>query len=352
MNGIQKKDRFKKVAVVGATGNVGRETLSILAERGFPADTVVALASESSLGKEVSFGEEDVLKVEALSTYDFAGTDLAFFCTSADLSKDYAPKAAASGTLVIDFSSHFRMEPGVPLIVPEVNPDALQRASKKNIIANGNCVAIPLAVALKPLHDIAPIKRIVISTYQSVSGAGQAAMDELFHQTKSIFVNEDQTPDVFPKPIAFNVSPHIDHFERGGATGEETKIAMELKKVLDPKIKVMATCVRVPVFIGHSMSVTIEFEKEITPDQARQAYGIDKGVLPLDRPEEDGYITPVDISGEDMIVVSRIRQDLTVNHGLAMWIVADNLRKGAALNAVQIAEMLLETKAAKLGSVH
>ncbi len=341
---MDKRTYFNKVAIVGATGNVGREVLATLAERKFPAKKVVALASESSLGKEVSYGENELLSVEALPHYDFSGTDLAFFCTNSDVARDYVKKATAAGTLVIDSSSEFRLEPGVPLVIPEVNGHVLDTAPKKNIIANGNCVAIPLCLVLKPLHDIAPIKRVVLSTYQSVSGAGQAAMDELFNQTKAIFVNEDQKPQEFTKPIAFNVIPHIDDFEKGGATGEETKIAMVTKKVLDPKINIMATCVRVPVFIGHSMSVTIEFESEITPTQARQSYGIEKGVLPLDRPEEDGYVTPLEIAGEDMVMVSRIRRDTTVPHGLALWIVSDNLRKGAALNAVQIAETLLTKK--------
>lgn len=341
-----------KIAIVGATGTVGREVLSVLAERNFPTNKVVALASESSLGKEVSYGEKDVLKVEALSRYDFSGTDFAFFCAGSEVAKDYAPKAAAAGTIVIDHSSHFRLEPGVPLIVPEVNASVLiERGFKKNIIANANCVAIPLTLALKPLHHIAPIKRVVISTYQSVSGAGQRAMDELFNQTKAMFVNEDQKPQEFPKPIAFNVIPHIDAFNRDGSTGEEEKIAMETRKILDPAIKVIATCVRVPVFIGHSISATIEFNAPITPDQARKAYGIEKGVVTLDRPEEDGYVTPLEIAGEDMVAVSRIRQDPTVKHGLSLWIVGDNLRKGAALNGVQIAEALINqresTKAVK-----
>lgn len=333
-----------KIAVVGATGNVGRETLMTLAERDFPASKVVALASESSLGTEVSYGEDDTIPVDALVHYDFAGTDIVFFCTGADISKSYAPKAAAAGATVIDFSSHFRLEPGVPLVVPEVNGHVLEKPLKKGIVANGNCVAIPLTMVLKPLHDIAKIKRVVLSTYQSVSGAGQKAMDELFNQTKSIFVNEDQEPQEFTKPIAFNVIPHIDNFERSGFTGEEVKIAMETKKILDPAINVTATCVRVPTFIGHAMSAHVEFESAISVDEARKSFGIEKGVLPLDNPEEDAYITPIDVAGEDMVIVSRIRQDTTVPHGLALWIAADNLRKGAALNGVQIAEALLKTQ--------
>lgn len=333
-----------KIAVVGATGNVGRETLMILAERNFPASTVVALASESSIGTEVSYGEDKTIPVDALVHYDFTGTDFAFFCTEGKISKEYAPKAVAAGTTVIDSSSYFRLEPGVPLIVPEVNGDILEKPLKKGIVANGNCVAIPLTTVLKPLHDIAKVKRVVLSTYQSVSGAGQRAMDELFNQTKSIFVNEDQEPQEFTKPIAFNVIPHIDKFERGGATGEEVKIAMETKKILDPAINVTATCVRVPTFIGHAMAANIEFESDITVDQVRQAFGIEKGVLPIDRPEEDGYATPIEVAGEDMVIVSRIRKDGTVPYGISMWIVSDNLRKGAALNAVQIAETLLKYK--------
>lgn len=336
-----------KIAVVGATGTVGREVLAILAERQFPTSKVVALASESSLGKEISYGEKEILKVEALPRYDFSGTDFAFFCAGSDVAKNYAPKAAAAGTMVIDHSSYFRLEPGIPLIVPEVNADVLKKGVKKNIISNANCIAIPLTLALKPLHDIAPIKRVVISTYQSVSGAGQRAMDELFNQTKAMFVNEDQKPQEFTKPIAFNVIPHIDTFNRDGSTGEEEKIIMETRKILDPAIKVSATCVRVPVFIGHSISATIEFDAPITPAQARKAYGIKKGIVTLDRPEEDGYITPLEIAGEDMVAVSRIRQDPTVKHGLSIWIVGDNLRKGAALNGVQIAETLINQKSSK-----
>lgn len=341
-----------KIAVVGATGTVGREVLSVLEERKFPTRKVVALASESSIGKEVSYGEEEIIKVENLALYDFSGTDFAFFCAGSDIAKKYAPKAAAAGTIVIDHSSHFRLEPGVPLIVPEVNSHVLDKGFKKNIIANANCVAIPLTLALKPLHDIAPIKRVVISTYQSVSGAGQRAMDELFHQTKSMFVNEEQKPQEFTKQIAFNLIPHIDTFNRDGSTGEEEKVIMETRKILDPSIKVTATCVRVPVFIGHSISATIEFESEMTPEQARKAYGIEKGVVVLDRPEENGYITPLEIAGEDMVAISRIRQDPTVPHGLSLWIVGDNLRKGAALNGVQIAETLINQRASKKAIKH
>ncbi len=336
-----------KIAVVGATGNVGREVLNILAERNFPASQIVALASESSRGKEVSYGDDKVLKVETLVRYDFAGTDFAFFCVGSTISKEYAPKATAAGTIVIDNSSHFRLEPGVPLVVPEVNASTLEKDLRKNIIANANCIAIPLCLALKPLHDIAPIKRVVISTYQSVSGAGQKPMDELFNQTKAIFVNKDQTPQEFTKPIAFNVIPHIDNFNRDGTTGEEEKIIMETRKILDSSLKITATCVRVPVFIGHAISATIEFKSDITPQQARDSYGIEKGIVTLDRPEEDGYVTPIEIAGEDMVAVSRIRRDPTVKHGLSLWIVGDNLRKGAALNAVQIAETLINQHVAK-----
>lgn len=341
-----------KVAVVGATGNVGREVLTVLAERRFPISEVVALASQSSLGKEVSFGDDKTLKIQALEHYDFKGTDFAFFCVDSKVSKIYAPKAAGAGTLVVDKSSLFRQEQDVPLIVPEVNGHILSEGISRNIIANPNCVAIPLCLALKPLHDMAPIKRVVLSTYQSVSGAGQKAMDELFHQTKSVYVNQDHEPEEFTKPIAFNVIPHIDTFNADGVTGEEEKIILETQKILDPAILITATCVRVPVFIGHCISATIEFDGPITPHQARRAYGLEQGVVVLDRPEEDGYITPVEIAGEDLIAISRIRTDPTVPHGLSMWIVGDNLRKGAALNAVQILETLVEQRHAKVAVKH
>jgi aspartate semialdehyde dehydrogenase (EC 1.2.1.11) len=335
-----------KIAVIGATGAVGQEVLNTLAERQFPYKEVVALASSNSRGQSVSMGDEKQLIVQDLVHYDFSGTDFAFFCVDEKISKDYALKAAAAGTIVIDKSSYFRMEPGVPLVVPEVNGNDLTTRMKKNIIANPNCVAIPLAMVLKPLHDLATVKRVVISTYQSVSGAGQAAMDELFNATKAIFVNQDQEPQNFTKPIAFNVIPAIGSFNSNGVTGEEEKIIQETNKILGGGLKITATCVRVPVFVGHSIAATIEFEEEISAKTAQAAYKLEHGVMVIDNPQEDGYFTPLEISGEDIVVVSRIRQDTTVKHGLSLWIVGDNLRKGAALNAVQIAESLVKPERA------
>jgi aspartate-semialdehyde dehydrogenase len=329
-----------KVAVVGATGNVGREMLQTLSERDFPADEVVALASSASVGKEVSFGEEKILKVSNLEHYDFEGTDIALFSAGSAVADMQGPRAAESGCIVIDNSSRFRMEEDVPLVVPEVNPEALAGCRERNIIANPNCSTIQMVVALKPLHDIATIRRVVVSTYQSVSGAGKAAMDELFNQTRGIFVNDPVVKENFTKQIAFNVIPHIDVFMEDGSTKEEWKMRVETKKILDPAIEVQATCVRVPVFIGHGEAVNVEFESPISEDEAREALSQAPGVVVVDHREDEGYVTPEECAGEDAVYVSRIRADETVPNGLSMWVVSDNLRKGAALNTVQIAEEL------------
>ncbi len=328
------------IAIVGATGNVGQEILAILSERLFPANEAFALASRESIGREISFGEK-TLKCRDLETFDFAKADIALFAAGGSVAKEWAPKAAAAGAVVIDNSSHFRMDPDVPLIVPEVNADAAHGFSKKNIIANPNCSTAQLVVALKPLHDAATIKRVVVSTYQSTSGAGKAAMDELFNQTKGIYVNDTPTPAEFTKQIAFNVIPHIDVFMEDGFTKEEWKMTAETKKILDPKIKLTATCVRVPVFVGHSEAVNLEFERPITDDEAREILREAPGLLVVDKPEDGGYVTPVECVGDFATYVSRIRVDPTVENGLAFWCVSDNLRKGAALNAVQIAEILI-----------
>ncbi|QOF69195.1 aspartate-semialdehyde dehydrogenase [Aminobacter sp. SR38] len=330
-----------KVAVVGATGNVGREMLNILEERGFPVDEVVALASRRSLGTEVSFGDK-TLKVKVLDTYDFSDTDICIMSAGGNISKEWSPKIGKQGCVVIDNSSAFRYDQDVPLIVPEVNPDAISGFTKKNIIANPNCSTAQLVVALKPLHDAATIKRIVVATYQSVSGAGKEGMDELFTQTRAVFVADPVEAKKFTKRIAFNVIPHIDVFMEDGSTKEEWKMVAETKKMLDPKIKLSATCVRVPVFIGHSEAVNIEFDKAITADEARDILREAPGCLVIDKREDGGYATPLDSAGEDATYISRIREDQTVDNGLSMWIVSDNLRKGAALNAVQIAELLVE----------
>ncbi|RWA58207.1 aspartate-semialdehyde dehydrogenase [Mesorhizobium sp.] len=330
-----------KVAVVGATGNVGREMLNILDERGFPVSEVVALASRRSQGTEVSFGDR-TLKVKALDTYDFSDTDICVMSAGGNVSKEWSPKIGKQGCVVIDNSSAFRYDPDVPLIVPEVNPDAVELFSRKNIIANPNCSTAQLVVALKPLHDVATIKRVVVATYQSVSGAGKEGMDELFTQTRAVFVADQVDVKKFTKRIAFNVIPHIDVFLDDGFTKEEWKMVAETKKMLDPKIKLTATCVRVPVFIGHSEAVNIEFEKPITADEAREILREAPGCQVLDKRENGGYITPLESAGEDATFISRIREDSTVDNGLAMWVVSDNLRKGAALNAVQIAELLVE----------
>jgi aspartate-semialdehyde dehydrogenase len=329
-----------KVAVAGATGNVGREMLKILAERRFPVSEVVALASSRSIGKEVSFGDR-VLKCKALENYDFSTTDICLMSAGGAVSKEWSPKIGAQGCVVIDNSSTWRMDPDVPLVVPEVNADAARGYAKKNIIANPNCSTAQLVVALKPLHDKARIKRVVVSTYQSVSGAGNAAMDELFSQTRAVFTTDPVEAKKFPKRIAFNVIPQIDVFMDDGSTKEEWKMVVETKKILDPKIKLTATCVRVPVFISHSEAVNIEFEKPITADEARDILSAAPGCLVIDRREPGGYITPHEAAGEDATYISRIREDPTVENGLALWCVSDNLRKGAALNAVQIAEVLV-----------
>ncbi|MFG1373351.1 aspartate-semialdehyde dehydrogenase [Xanthobacter oligotrophicus] len=332
-----------KVAVVGATGNVGREILSILAERGFPADEVVALASRRSQGVEVSFGDK-TLKVKALETYDFSDTDICLMSAGGAVSKEWSPKIGAQGCVVIDNSSQWRMDPDVPLIVPEVNADDIVGFTKKNIIANPNCSTAQLVVALKPLHDAATIKRVVVSTYQSVSGAGKDAMDELFTQTRAIFVSDPVEPKKFPKRIAFNLIPQIDVFLDDGSTKEEWKMVAETKKILDPKIKLTATCVRVPVFISHSESVNVEFEKELSAEDARKILREAPGILVIDTREPGGYATPHEAAGEDATFISRLRDDPTVDNAINFWCVSDNLRKGAALNAVQIAEVLVNRK--------
>jgi aspartate-semialdehyde dehydrogenase len=328
-----------KVAVVGATGVVGREMLNILHERKFPVSELVALASRRSVGRDVMFGDQKI-KVKALEDFDFRGTDIALFSAGGATSKEWAPKVAAQGAIVIDNSSQWRMDPDVPLVVPEVNPDALAGYTKKGIIANPNCSTAQLVVALKPLHDRAKITRAVVATYQSVSGAGNEGVTELERQTKQILVNDPVVREKFTKQIAFNVIPHIDVFMDDGYTKEEWKMTAETRKILDPKIKLTATCVRVPVFIGHSEAVHLEFENPISADEAREILSTAPGVQVLDRREDAGYITPLECAGDYNTFVSRIREDFTVENGLAMWVVSDNLRKGAALNAVQIAEAL------------
>ena len=330
-----------RVAVVGATGSVGREMLNILAERQFPLDELAALASSRSQGDVIDFGDcGEELRVKNLEHFDFAGWDIALFAAGSAVSKVYAPKAAAAGCTVIDNSSLFRMDPDVPLIVPEVNSEALAGYVKKNIIANPNCSTAQLVVALKPLHDAAKIKRVVIATYQSVSGSGKAGMDELFEQSRNIFVGDSNEPNFYPKQIAFNVIPQAGDFLDDGSTTEEWKLVVETKKILDPAIKVSATCVRVPVFVSHSEAVNIEFENEISASEARDILREAPGVMVVDKREPGGYVTPVEAVGEYATYVSRIREDPTVENGLSLWVVSDNLRKGAALNAVQIAELL------------
>jgi aspartate-semialdehyde dehydrogenase len=332
-----------KVAVVGATGNVGREMLAILAERAFPADEVVALASRKSAGQECSFGDK-TLKVKALDHYDFSDVDICLMSAGGAVSKEWSPKIGAQGAVVIDNSSAWRMDPDVPLIVPEVNAAAVSGFTKKNIIANPNCSTAQLVVALKPLHDAATIKRVVVATYQSVSGAGKEAMDELFSQTKAVFTLGEIENKKFPKRIAFNLIPQIDVFMEDGYTKEEWKMVVETKKILDPKIKLTATCVRVPVFVGHSEAVNIEFEKPISVEEAQNILRNAPGCLVIDKHEPGGYATPYECVGEDATYISRIRTDPTVDSGLEIWVVSDNLRKGAALNAVQIAECLINRK--------
>jgi aspartate-semialdehyde dehydrogenase len=334
-----------RIAVVGATGNVGREMLQTLAEREFPADEVIALASANSVGREVSFGENDILKVRNLADFDFRGIDIVLSSPGARVSAQFAPKAADCGAVVIDNTSYFRMEPDVPLVVPEVNAPAIAGFRKRGIIANPNCSTIQMVVALKPLHDLARIKRVVVASYQSVSGAGKEAMDELFEQTRGIYVNEPvfQHRKKFTKQIAFNVIPHIDVFMDDGSTKEEWKMAVETRKILDPDIQVVATCVRVPVFIGHAEAINVEFEGPISEEEARAALRAAPGVSVIDHRVDEGYVTPAECAGEDAVFVSRLRRDRTVAHGLSLWVVADNLRKGAALNAVQIAEELVRS---------
>ena len=329
-----------KVAIAGATGNVGREMLDILAERAFPADEVVALASRRSIGQEVAFGDK-TLKVKDLATYDFSDVDICLMSAGGTVSKQVSPKITAQGAVVIDNSSAWRYDADVPLVVPEVNADAVKSFTRKRIIANPNCSTAQLVVALKPLHDLATIKRVVVATYQSVSGAGKDGMDELFQQTRAIFSATDVVTKKFTKRIAFNIIPHIDQFMEDGYTKDEWKMVAETKKILDPKIKLTATCVRVPVFIGHSEAVNVEFAKPITVEEATAALRTAPGCVVMDKREDGGYITPHEAAGEDPTYISRIREDATVENGLAMWVVSDNLRKGAALNAVQIAEALI-----------
>ena len=330
-----------RVVVAGATGNVGREMLNILAEREFPIDEIALVASSRSTGIEVEYGETGrMYKVRNIEHFDWTGWDMALFAIGSDATAIYAPKAAAAGCTVIDNSSLYRMDPDVPLIVPEVNPHAIDLYRRRNIIANPNCSTAQMVVALKPLHDAATIKRVVVSTYQSVSGAGKAGMDELFTQSRAIFVGDQVEPQKFTKQIAFNVIPHIDVFLDDGSTKEEWKMVVETKKILDPKIKLTATCVRVPVFVGHSEAINIEFENELSAEQAQDILREAPGIMLVDKREDGGYVTPVECVGDGATYVSRVRDDPTIDNGLSLWCVSDNLRKGAALNAVQIAELL------------
>lgn len=330
-----------KVAVVGATGNVGREILRTLDEREFPADEVHALASARSVGREVSFGDHD-LKIQDLASFDFKSVDIVLSSPGARVSAEFAPKAGQAGAVVIDNTSHFRMDPDVPLVVPEVNPEAIKDYAKKNIIANPNCSTIQMVMALKPLHEVAKVKRIVVSTYQSVSGAGKSAMDELFNQTRSIYMNQTPEPTEFQKRIAFNAIPQIDVFMDDGRTKEEWKMDVETQKILGADIRVCASCVRVPIFIGHGEMVNVEFEKPMSPAKARELWRSFDGVTVVDLDTEAEYVTPVEIQGDDDVFVSRVRADDSVENGLNFWCVADNLKKGAALNAVQIAEHFIK----------
>ena len=331
-----------RVVVAGATGNVGREMLNILAEREFPADEIAVVASARSTGNQVEYGETGrMLTIKNIEHFDPTGWDMALFAIGSDATAIHAPRFAAAGCTVIDNSSLYRMDPDVPLIVPEVNPDAIHSYTRKNIIANPNCSTAQMVVALKPLHDAATIKRVVVATYQSVSGAGKEAMDELWDQTKGIFVTDPTEPKVFTKQIAFNVIPHIDVFMEDGSTKEEWKMMVETKKILDPKIKLTATCVRVPVFVGHSEAVNVEFERPVTAEEARATLREAPGVLVVDKREPGGYVTPVECVGDYATYVSRIREDQTIDNGLSFWVVSDNLRKGAALNTVQIAEVII-----------
>jgi aspartate-semialdehyde dehydrogenase len=340
---LEKEDMGYKVAVVGATGNVGREIMNIMAERDFPADEVVALASSRSVGKEAAYGDDKRLKVQDLATFDFTGTDIVLSSPGAAVSAEYSPKAAAAGAVVIDNTSHFRMDPDVPLVVPEVNPEAIADYRTRNIIANPNCSTIQMVVALKPLHERYRLKRVVVSTYQSTSGSGKDAMDELFNQTRGIFMNEPahKFQNKFTKQIAFNVIPHIDKFMDDGSTKEEWKMVAETQKILDPEIRVHANCARVPVFIGHGEYVNIETEQAVDEDEARDILRDAEGISVVDFRADEGYVTQVECAGEDAVFVSRLRRDPTVANGLSFWCVSDNLRKGAALNTVQIAEVLI-----------
>ncbi|MET1754933.1 aspartate-semialdehyde dehydrogenase [Novosphingobium sp. RD2P27] len=330
-----------RVAVVGATGNVGREMLNILAEREFPCDEIAAVASSRSTGTEIEYGDTGkMLKVKNIEHFDFTGWDIALFAAGSEPTKIYAPKAASQGCVVIDNSSLYRMDPDIPLVVPEVNPEAIDGYKARNIIANPNCSTAQMVVALKPLHDAATIKRVVVSTYQSTSGAGKAGMDELFTQSRAIFVGDQVEAQKFTKQIAFNVIPHIDVFLDDGFTKEEWKMVVETKKILDPKVKVVATCVRVPVFVGHAEAINLEFENEISAEQAQDILREAPGIMLVDKREDGGYVTPVECVGDGATYISRVREDPTVDNGLVLWCVSDNLRKGAALNAVQIAELL------------
>lgn len=330
-----------KVVVVGATGNVGREILNTLDERGFPVEEVVALASDRSAGKQVSFGDDQILDVQDLGKFDFKGTDIVLSSPGASVSAEFAPRAAKAGAVVIDNTSQFRMDPDVPLVVPEVNSGSIADYGQRNIIANPNCSTIQMVVALKPLHDAFNIERVVVATYQSVSGAGKEAMDELFEQTRNIYVNGEVKQEQFTKQIAFNVIPHIDVFMDDGSTKEEWKMVAETKKILDPNIKLSATCVRVPVFVGHGEALNVTFSKDVSAPEAGDILRQSPGIIVLDEREDGGYVTPQECAGEDAVYVSRLREDPTVENGLAFWVVSDNLRKGAALNTVQIAEVLI-----------
>ncbi len=330
-------------AVVGATGNVGREILQILAERSVPSSEVIAIASSASKGIEVPYGDDAVLKVDSLETFDFGNVDIVLSSPGANISREFAPKAAAAGAIVIDNTSEFRMDPEVPLVVPEVNAETIANYKAKNIIANPNCSTIQMVVALKPLHDEVGINRVVVSTYQSVSGAGKSAMDELFNQTRGIYANEPEQKfmENFTKSIAFNVIPHIDVFMEDGSTKEEWKMSVETKKIIDPSIEVHANCVRVPVFIGHAEWVNVELNSPLSYENARELLGAAPGLVVVDHRQDEGYVTPVECAGEDAVYVSRIREDLTIENGLSFWVVSDNIRKGAALNTVQISEVLI-----------
>lgn len=334
-----------KVAVVGATGNVGRELLQTMFERNFPADEVVALASQRSIGRELSYGDSDILKVQDLSKFNFKGTDIVLSSPGAKISSKFSPIAGKAGAIVIDNTSYFRMDPDVPLVVPEVNSDAIAHYSKRNIIANPNCSTIQLVVAIKPLHDLCRIKRLVVSTYQSVSGAGKNAMDELFNQTRGIYVNDAASKHQkhFTKQIAFNVIPHIDIFLDDGSTKEEWKMVSETRKILDADIKLTTTCVRVPVFVGHAEAINIEFSLPVSEEDVRKALENAPGIVVVDHRADEGYVTPAECAGEDAVYVSRIRKDPTLKNGFNIWVVSDNLRKGAALNTVQIAEKLISS---------